>query len=134
MIKSRVEYRPVQHGTHEFLELQAFARTFAHEITPHPRINVFAHYRDGVLFGYSEHAFIPTVYPAYHPEFTKPQDVIQVMRDWRTISQINGTPGFMGVPLLEGRPNFPDDVMEKLGFTKTNRELFSITPSKTTDD
>jgi hypothetical protein len=134
MIKSRVDYKQVFPGTHEFLELQAFARTFGHEIVEHPRINVFAHYRDGVLFGYSDHVYIPTVYPAYHPEFTKPQDVIQVMRDFRILSQINGTPGYMGVPLVDGRPNFPDDVMTKLGFTRCNRELFSITPAKITEN
>jgi hypothetical protein len=121
-------------GTHEYLELQAFARTFDHEIIANPKINTFAHYREGVLFGYSDHVYVPTVYPAYHPEFTKPKDVIQVMQDFRVLSQINGSPGYMGVPTVEGRPNFPDDVMAKLGFTKTNRELFLITPCKTTED
>jgi len=133
-MKSRVEYRQVAPGTQEFFDLQAYAKTFDHEITPNPRINVFAHYRNGVLFGYSEHAFLPTVYPAYHPEFTKPQDVIQVMQDWRVLSQINGSPGFMGVPLVDGRPNFSDEIMNKLGFTRTFRELFLITPSKITED
>ena len=133
-MKTRVSYKQVQPGTHEFLELQAFARSFDHNIIEHPRINVFAHYRKGTLFGYSDHVYIPTVYPAYHPEFTKPQDVIQVMQDFRVLSQINGTPGYMGVPLVDGRPNFSDEVMEKLGFTRCHRELFSITPDKITDE
>jgi hypothetical protein len=56
------------------------------------------------------------------------------MQDWRVLSQINGSPGFMGVPLVDGRPNFSDEIMNKLGFTRTFRELFLITPSKITED
>jgi len=134
-MKSRIEYKLVSPGTPEFTELQEFAKSFDHEIIENPRINTYAHYRDGVLFGYSDHVFLPTVYPAFHPKFTKPKDVIQVMNDWRTMSQFNGNVSYIGVPTLEdGRPNFPDEVMTKLGLTKTNREVFIVTPPNTCAD
>jgi hypothetical protein len=128
-MKTIINYKPVQPGTHEFLQLQAFARSFDHTIIEHPRINVFAHYRDNVLFGYSDHVYVPTVYPAFHPEFTKPSDVLQVMKDWRAASQLNGSPGYIGVPTIGiGRENFNDKVMNKLGLTKTDREIFIVSP------
>jgi hypothetical protein len=133
-MRSRIEYKLVQPGTQEFKDLQEFAKSFDHTIIEHPRINVYAHYRDGVLFGYSDHVFLPTVYPAFHPEFTKPSDVIQVMNDWRTQSQFNGNVSYIGVPTGDGRPNFSDDVMAKLGLTKTNREVFIVAPPKTKED
>jgi hypothetical protein len=113
-------------GTKEFEELQAFARSFDHVINPHPNINVYAHYRDGVLFGYSDHVFIPTAYPAFHPEFTRPQDVLQAMSDWRAHIQLSGQPGYLGVPMGPDRPNFDNYVMDKLGLYRMNREIFNL--------
>jgi hypothetical protein len=104
--------------------MQEFAKSFDHTIVEHPSINVFAHYRNGELFGYSDHCSFPIVYPAFHPEFTKPRDVIQVMTDWRHNYEINGSPAYVGVPTNEFRPNFPESTMEKLGLVKLNRELY----------
>jgi len=108
--------------------MQTFAASFDHEIVPHPQINVYGHYRDDICFGYSDHVFIPTVYPAFHPGLTRPQDVIQVMNDWRVHTQLSGRTGYIGVPLAiaEGRANFPEKIMNKLGLQRMEREVFSL--------
>lgn len=126
-MRTKIDYKLVNKGTNEFLELQDFAEDFDHKITEHPNINVFAHYSNGTLFGYSDHVFLPVVYPAFHPKYTKPQDVIQVMSDWRAHTQLSGQPGYIGVPLINDRPNFANEVMSKLGLTKMDREIYSMT-------
>jgi len=77
------------------------------------------------LFGYSDHVYLPVVYPAFHPAHTRPQDVIQVMSDWRAHAQLSGGLGYIGVPLIGDRPKFTNDIMSKLGLTKMNREIYS---------
>jgi len=126
-MRPQIEYKLVQKGTNEFLELVDFAEEFDHKIIEHPNINVYAHYRDGVLFGYSDHVFVPTIYPAFHPKYTRPQDVIQVMSDWKAHSQLSNSPGFIGVPLIDERPNFTNEIIQKLGLTPLKREVYSLT-------
>jgi hypothetical protein len=126
-MRPQIEYKLVQKGTNEFLELVDFAEEFDHKIIEHPNINVYAHYRDGVLFGYSDHVFMPTVYPAFHPKYTRPQDVIQVMSDWKAHSQLSNSPGYIGVPLIDERPNFTNEIIQKLGLTPLKREVYSLT-------
>ena len=127
-MKSQVTYKLTPPGTQEFQQLQTFAKSFDHEIVPHPQINVYAHYRDDVCFGYSDHVYIPTVYPAFHPALTKAKDVIQVMSDWRAHVQLSGATGYIGVPSPEcsGRVNFPQSIMEKLGLRRLEREVYSL--------
>ena len=125
-MRSKIEYKLVPKGTNEFLELVDFAEDFNHKIIEHPNINVYAHYRDGKLFGYSDHVFVPTIYPAFHPKFTRPRDVIQVMSDWRAHCQIGNSPGFIGVPLADERTNFTNEIIEKLGLTPLKREVYSL--------
>jgi len=127
-MRTQITYKLVLPGTQEFQQLQTFAKSFDHEIVPHPKINVYAHYRDEVCFGYSEHVFVPTVYPAFHPMLTKPQDVLQVMADWRSHSQFSCSPAYIGVPLAEasGRANFPQRIMEKLGLRRHEREIYTL--------
>jgi hypothetical protein len=126
-MKPKMQYKLVPKGTNEFLELVDFAEEFDHKIIEHPNINVYAHYSNGNLFGYSDHVYLPTVYPAFHPKHTRPQDVIQVMRDWVTYCQITNSPSYIGVPLKDERINFTNEIMEKLGLTPTKREIYSIT-------
>jgi hypothetical protein len=121
---NKYQYKYAHPRTAEFEKIQKFAKSFDHQIQDHPSIKVFSHYRNGELFGYSDHCSFPIVYPAFHPEFTKPRDVIQVMTDWRHNYEINGSLGYVGVPTKELRPNFPDETMEKLGLVKLNRELY----------
>lgn len=127
-MKSQVTYKLVPSGTQEFQQLQTFAESFDHKIVSHPQINVYAHYRDDVCFGYSDHVYIPTVYPAFHPALTKAKDVIQVMSDWRAHVQLSGSTGYIGVPSPDhsGRANFPQSTMEKLGLTRLEREVYSL--------
>jgi hypothetical protein len=125
-MRSSIKYKFVPPNTQEFQQLQTFAKSFDHEIIQHPQINVYAHYRDDVCFGYSDHVFVPTIYPAFHPALTRPRDVIQVMNDWRAHTQLSGSQGYIGVPLESeaGRKNFPDPIMNKLGLVRMNRELY----------
>lgn len=106
--------------------MQNFAKDFDHEIQPDPSINVYAHYRDNVLFGYSDHVFLPTIYPAFHPAYTRPRDVVQVMNDWRVHTQLSGKPGYIGVPLNNnnGKGNFSEETMRKLGLVRMEREIY----------
>jgi hypothetical protein len=124
-MRTRIDYKLIPKDSFEFGNIQDFAESFDHKIVDHPNINVYGHYRDGQLFGYSDHVFLPVVYPAFHPQYTKPQDVIQVMRDWRSHAQLSGGMGYIGVPLVNDRPNFSNEVMTKLGLTKMDREIYS---------
>ena len=126
-MRPKIEYKLLHAGTNEFLELVDFAEEFDHRIIEHPNINVYAHYRNGQLFGYSDHVYIPTVYPAFHPKHTRPQDVMQVMNDWRAHCQIINSMGFIGVPLADERPNFTNEIIQKLGLTPLKREVYSLT-------
>ena len=121
-----ITYKLVPKESTEFEDIQAFAQSFDHEIVEHPNINVYAHYNGDRLFGYSDHVFLPTIYPAFHPSFTKPRDVLQVMSDWRAHSQLSGNSGYIGVPLEGDRPNFTEDVMKKLGLRRNFREIYSL--------
>jgi len=125
-MRSSIKYKYVPPNTQEFQQLQTFAKSFDHEINPHPQINVYAHYRDDVCFGYSDHVHIPVIYPAFHPALTRPRDVIQVMNDWRAHAQLSGNAGYIGVPLESdaGRKNFPDTIMNKLGLARISREIY----------
>lgn len=123
-MRSSISYRYIAPNTEEFAQMQTFAKSFDHEIKASPNVNLYAHYRDDVCFGYSDHVFLPTIYPAFHPEFTRPRDVIQVMNDWKAHSQLSGKMGYIGVPTEEGRPNFPNEVMSKLGLVRLNREIY----------
>jgi hypothetical protein len=126
-MKESIDYRFVAQGTAEFEALQRFGESFDHKIVSHPKISHFAHYRGQQLIGYSDHVFIPIVYPSFHPEFTKPKDVIQVMSDWKSHCQLSGTLVNIGVPFdnRNGAGNFPESTMQKLGLIRLNRELYS---------
>jgi len=126
-MKESIEYRFIPQNTAEFEDLQRFAVSFDHTVIAHPKISHFAHYRGKQLIGYSDHVFIPTVYPSFHPEFTKPKDVIQVMSDWKVHCQLSGTVGNIAVPFdnRDGTGNFPEATMQKLGLIRLNRELYS---------
>jgi len=106
--------------------MQTFAKSFNHEIVPHHKISVYGLYRGDICFGYTEHVYVPTVYPAFHPMLTRPQDVLQVMSDYRANSQLSGTPLYVGVPLDGYRENFPNQVMNKLGLQRHEREIFTL--------
>lgn len=122
-----ITYKCVIPNTEEYAKLQLFAKTFNHEIHPNPAINTFAHYKNDICFGYSDHVFMPITYPAFHPELTRPKDVIQVMSDWKAHCQLSGKIGLIGVPLnnRNGTGNFPELTMNKLGLVRMDREIYA---------
>jgi len=129
-MSTRIDYKMLAPGTHEFLELVDFAESFDHKIVEHPQIGVCGHYKKGQLIGYSDHVFIPTIYPAFHPEHCSPRDVVRCMEDLKTYTQLTRNVGYIGVPLEKGRPTFTNEIMNKLGLTSINREVYCITHSE----
>lgn len=122
-----ITYKYVLPNTEDYAKLQLFAKTFDHVISPHPAINTFAHYKGDICIGYSDHVFTPVTYPAFHPELTRPRDVIQVMADWMAHTQLSGKVGLIGVPLdnRNGAGNFSEATMNKLGLVRMNREIYA---------
>ena len=120
-------YRRLYHGTDDFKAVQDFAESFDHKIEQHPNISVFALIKNGKIFGYTDCVYLPTMYPAFHPEHTRPRDVMQVARDWAAHCQLSGSPGYLGVPFdnNNGKGNFTEAKMLKLGLLRLNRELYS---------
>jgi hypothetical protein len=123
---SNIEYKTIPKDSGEFLELVDFAEEFDHHVVEHPQVNVIGHYKDGKLFGYSDHVYIPVLYPAFHPKHTTPRDVVQCMHDLKVYAQVSGAAGYIGVPLQEERTNFTNTIMHKLGLKRMHRELFSL--------
>lgn len=123
---SNIEYKSIPKDSGEFLELVDFAEEFDHHVVEHPQVNVIGHYKDGKLFGYSDHVYIPVLYPAFHPKHTTPRDVVQCMHDLKVYAQVSGAAGYIGVPLQEERTNFTNAIMSKLGLKRMHRELFSL--------
>ena len=123
---SNIEYKTIPKDSGEFLELVDFAEEFDHHVVEHPQVNVIGHYKDGKLFGYSDHVYIPVLYPAFHPKHTTARDVVQCMHDLKVYAQVSGAAGYIGVPLQEERTNFTNAIMSKLGLKRMHRELFSI--------
>jgi hypothetical protein len=123
---SNIEYKSIPKGSEEFLEVVNFAEGFDHTVVDHPQVNVIGHYKDGKLFGYSDHVYIPVLNPAFHPAHTTPRDVVQCMHDLKVYAQVSGAAGYIGVPLQNERTNFTNEIMAKLGLTRVNRELFSL--------
>jgi hypothetical protein len=125
-MRNHIEYKYVQPGTVDFQRMQTFAESFDHKIIPHPKINVYSFNRNDICFGYIDVVYIPVMYPAFHPELTKPKDVLDSYADFRAHAALSGNPLHLGVPLEKDRPNFPNSTMAKIGFQPMGRELFTI--------
>jgi hypothetical protein len=123
-MRNPVQWKHIPQNTPEFTQMQEFAKTFDHHIVPHCQTNLFSTSRDGVLFGYTEFVDNPIAFPAYHPMFTKPSDVLQCASDFRASCQLSGKAGYIGIPFSGDRPNFPENILAKLGFGKVYRELY----------
>jgi hypothetical protein len=126
MIDKKIDYKVIPKDSGEFLELVDFAEEFDHKVVDHPQVNVIGHYKNGKLFGYSDHVFVPVIYPAFHPAHTTPRDVMQCMHDLRVFAQVSGTAGYIGVPIQEDRKTFTNDIMDKLGLIRTRREIYAL--------
>jgi len=121
-----VDFKYVAPDTQEFQQMQTFAKSFNHCILPSPTTSVHAMYRGDVCFGYLDVVYVPVSYPAFHPALTRPNDVIKAMAGWKSHIQLSGKGGYVGVPTEEdnGRPNFPESTMNKLGLYRMKRELY----------
>jgi len=126
----RLDYQLIPQNSPKFEELQAFAKSFDHDAPINSGINYYGIYKAGKLIAFSAHVFLPTVYPAFHPDFCGAREVIQVCSDFRANMQIQGQVGFIGTPVKADRIAFTDEVMEKLGFDlATKREIFTLPTS-----
>jgi hypothetical protein len=123
----RIDYKFLMPGTQEFEEVQKFAEDFDHQIVESPHVSVCAHVKNGQLVGYSDHVFVPVVYPAFHPKYSSPRDAVRVMNDYKSHVQFTKGIGYIGVPLESDRPTFTNDVMARLGLTQMHREIYCIT-------
>lgn len=109
--------------------MQAFARSFDHNIDPFGSARVFAMSRGDVTFGYSDVIYLPIIFPAFHPGVTRPRDVVESIGGLRHYCQVaHGGEGIIGVPLDETRETFPREMLERQGFTRMQREIYSLNP------
>jgi hypothetical protein len=125
-MRESINYKYVAPNTEEFRQMQTFAQSFDHHIVESPNTTLHALCRGDVVFGYSDCVYLPVTYPAFHPSITRPRDVVQVMSDWKAHTQLSGKHGYIGVPLNnnDGAGNFSEEVMNKLGLVRTQRELY----------
>jgi len=64
-------------------------------------------------------------FPAFHPEVAAPRGIMEVVAGWKAVAQFNhGGEGWIGVPLDETRKTFPTEMIEKVGYSKMNREIY----------
>lgn len=107
--------------------MQLFAQSFQHTITPSRGAKLFAFQRGNTTFGYADIVYLPIAFPAFHPELTTPRSVVEVFEGWKTHCQFaSGGEGLIGVPTPELRRTFPQVQIEKCGFLRMNRELYSL--------
>jgi hypothetical protein len=127
MDPNRIDYKFLVPGTQAFEEVKAFAEDFDHKIVENQHVSVCAHIKNGQLVGYSDHVFVPVVYPAFHPKYSSPRDAVRVMNDYKSHIQFTKGIGYIGVPLEADRTNFTNGVMDRLGLTRMHREVYLIT-------
>jgi len=125
-MRESIKYKYISPNTHEFKQMQTFAKSFDHEIVENPNITVHALYRGDTCFGYLDCVYLPVTYPAFHPAVTKPRDIVDTFGGWIAHMQLAGKIGYVGVPSnnRDGTGNFPEETMNKLGLVRMNRELY----------
>jgi len=111
----------------DFRRMQQFARTFDHEIGPWKNGKLVAFERDEKTFGYADIVYLPVAFPAFHPEVATPRAIMDVVSGWKAVAQLShGGEGWIGVPLDETRRTFPAQMLENIGFSKMNREIYTL--------
>lgn len=124
---SRIKFTEVSRFSEEFPKLQAFARSFSHNIDPFGSARVFEMSRGDVTFGYSDVIYLPVIFPAFHPEITRPRDVVESLDGFKRHCEIaHGGEGIMAIPLDTERQTFPTSMLEKQGFSRMKREIYSL--------
>lgn len=111
----------------EFKRLQLFANSFNHVLDPLRSQKIVAFEKGEKTYGYADIVYLPIAFPAFHPDVTSPRGVVEVVEGWKAHCELNtGGEGYIGVPLDESRTTFPKQMLEKLGFQKLERELYSL--------
>jgi hypothetical protein len=88
---------------------------------------LIAFQKDERVFGYADVLYVPVAFPAFDPRSTHPRDVIEILQGWKHHCQIaTGGEGLIGVPLGKDRKTFPEEMIQKVGFTRMKRELYSL--------
>jgi hypothetical protein len=125
-MRESIRYKYIAPRTQEFQQMQTFARSFDHQIIEDPNITLHALYRGETCFGYLDCVYSPVTYPAFHPEITRPRDVVDSLGGWISHMQLSNKIGYIGVPLnnRDGFGNFPETTMSKLGLVRNNREIY----------
>jgi len=116
----------VSRFSEEFPKLQQFASTFEHVINPFASARLFEFRRGDITFGYADALFMPVVFPAFHPEVTRPRDVVETLEAWQHVRRIShGGEMLLGIPTAGERKTFPEVTLQKLGFARMKRELYN---------
>jgi hypothetical protein len=124
---SKAQFIEVHQFGEELEKMQIFAKSFDHQIEPMRNGRLYAFERDQRVFGYADVLYIPVAFPAFDPRSTTPRDVLEILQGWKHSCQIShGGDGLIGVPLVEDRKTFPVEMIEKTGFTRMKRELYSL--------
>jgi len=127
-MKPKLKIQEVSRFSEEFPKLQQFATTFDHVINPFASARVFEFQRGDTVFGYADVLFMPVVFPAFHPEITRPRDVVETLETWQHVCRVShGGEMLLGVPIAPERKTFPDAMLQKLGFACMKRELYNPT-------
>jgi len=107
----------------KFEKLKAFALNFdpPHELRETKHRIVIAK-RDGIWIGYAEVITTPIVCSAWSKDACKPQDIWGAMMALAGWSRMQHGEGYVMVPL--NTKTFPEHIMSKLGFYRTNSELY----------
>lgn len=105
-------------------KLEAFAATFNHNIVKHTLSPIVALKRHGRWIGYAQINKQPVVFSAWHtdPTICSPRDVVEGMKAFAGWAKIQHGGGFSAVPL--DTISFLPSVMSRLGFRRTNCELY----------
>jgi len=121
----KTQYKELFPGTPEYEALQGFAETFNHRIVPRVGFRTHAFMREGKVFGYSEITTLPVAFPAFHPEFSSPRAVMEVLDTWRILGEVNSLgSSIISVPTEEIRQTFPRSLLESHGMQRMERELY----------
>ena len=124
---SHIKFKEISSLSDDFVKIKSFAESFVHVINLMMTGRVFDITRGNITIGYADVVYLPTLFPAFHPELTRPRDVVEAIEGWKRHCEIaTGGEGFIGVPLEGTRKTFPREMLEHRGFTRMNREVYAL--------
>lgn len=123
---THLTFELVPNGTPRMDEVRAFAKTFDHEVEAHP-YPLFLAKKRGQFIGYVQMAVVPLAFPATHtdPNICRPRDTIEMIKAFTYWCKIqHGGNGFVTCPM--DSKTFTPAIMERLGFSRLNKELYVV--------